>query len=108
RLSAADLLVLGGFKEKKVENLLAGIERSKGRPLRALLFGLGIRFVGATVAALLVEHFASLDALAAASQEELEAVPGIGPETARSVVEWFAHAPNREVVAALQAHGVNT
>ncbi len=108
RLTAEDLLALDGFKEKKVENLLAGIERSKERPLRALLFGLGIRFVGATVAALLVEHFSSLDALAAASQEDLEAVPGIGPETARSVVEWFAHAPNREVVAALQARGVNT
>ena len=74
RLTTEDLLALEGFKEKKVENLLAGIERSKGRPLRALLFGLGIRFVGAAVAALLVEHFASLDALAAASQEALEAV----------------------------------
>lgn len=108
RLTAEDLLGLEGFKEKKAENLLAGIERSKSRPLRALLFGLGIRFVGATVAGLLVEHFASLDALGAASQEELEAVPGIGPETARSVVEWFGHAPNRETVAALRAAGVNT
>jgi DNA ligase (NAD+) len=72
------------------------------------VFGLGIRFVGATVAALLVEHFASLDALAAASQDALEAVPGIGPETARSVGEWFAHAPNRAVAAALGEAGVNT
>ena len=108
RLTEEDLLGLDGFKEKKAENVIAGIERSKGRPLRALLFGLGIRFVGATVAQVLVEHFASLAALGAASQEELEAVPGIGPETARSVVEWFAHAPNRETVAALREAGVNT
>jgi DNA ligase (NAD+) len=108
RLNAEDLLQLEGFKEKKVEKLLKGIEASKHRPLRSLLFGLGIRFVGATVAALLVRHHATLADLGAATQEELEAIDGIGPETARSVVEWFAHAPNREMVDALVALGVNT
>jgi DNA ligase (NAD+) len=108
RLDADRLLALDGFKEKKVENLLSGIEASKHRPLRALLFGLGIRFVGATVAELLVRHHPSLGALAAATQEELEAIDGIGPETARSVVEWFAHAPNRSTVGALAERGVNT
>ncbi len=108
RLRAEDLLGLDGFKEKKVENLLRGIATSKRRPLRALLFGLGIRFVGATVAALLVEHHDSLAALAAATPDELEAINGIGPETARGVVEWFAHAPNRATVEALRELGVNT
>jgi len=108
RLDADDLLALEGFKEKKVENLLRGIEASKQRPLRALLFGLGIRFVGATVAELLVRHHAALDDLAAATQEALETIDGIGPETARSVVEWFAHAPNRATVEALAELGVNT
>ena len=108
RLEPGSLLGLEGFKEKKVEKLLAGIEASKRRPLRALLFGLGIRFVGATVAALIVQHFASLDVLAGATQDELEAIEGIGPETARAVVEWFAHAPNRMVVEALREAGVNT
>ncbi|MEP0545829.1 MAG: NAD-dependent DNA ligase LigA [Rhodothermales bacterium] len=108
RLQTEDLLGLEGFKEKKVENLLRGLAASKRRPLRALLFGLGIRFVGATVAALLVEHHASLDALASATQEELEGIDGIGPETARGVVEWFAHAPNRATVDALRALGVST
>jgi DNA ligase (NAD+) len=108
RLRADDLLALEGFKEKKVENLRRGIEASKRRPLRALVFGLGIRFVGATVAALLVRHHATLADLAASTQEELEAIDGIGPETARSVVEWFAHAPNRATVEALAALGVNT
>lgn len=107
-LTPEALATLEGFKEKKIGNLLAGLQRSKTRPLRALLFGLGIRFVGATVAALLVEHHASLDALASATQDELEAINGIGPETARSVVEWFAHAPNRAMLAKLAERGVNT
>lgn len=108
RLDADGLLALEGFKEKKVENLLRGIEASKQRPLRALLFGLGIRFVGATVAELLVRHHARLEDLAAATQDALESIDGIGPETARSVVEWFAHAPNRATVDALADLGVNT
>ncbi len=108
RLEPEALLALDGFKQKKVENLLAGIEASKRRPLRALLFGLGIRFVGATVAQLLVEHYATLDALAAAPPEDLEAIRGVGPETARGVVEWFSHAPNRATVAALRDLGVST
>ncbi len=108
RLHAEDLLGLDGFKEKKADNLLRSIEDSKHRPLRALLFGLGIRFVGATVASLLVAHFATLEALASATQDELEGIDGIGPETGRGVVEWFAHAPNRATVDALHALGVNT
>jgi DNA ligase (NAD+) len=108
RLEAEHLLALDGFKEKKVENLLRGIEASKQRPLRSLLFGLGIRFVGATVAELLVRHHATLADLAAATQEDLETIDGIGPETARSVVEWFAHVPNRDTVEALAELGVNT
>ncbi|MEM1043453.1 MAG: NAD-dependent DNA ligase LigA [Bacteroidota bacterium] len=108
RLTPEALAALDGFKEKKIENLLAGIETSKGRPLRSLLFGLGIRFVGATVAQLLAEHHADLGALAAAPQEDLEAIHGIGPETARSVAEWFGHAPNQAVVEALNTLGVNT
>ncbi len=108
RLIPDVLGALDGFKEKKIDNLLTGIEASKSRPLRSLLFGLGIRFVGATVAQLLVEHHESLDALAAATQDNLEAIHGIGPETARSVAEWFGHAPNRELVEALKSLGVNT
>ncbi|MDX1530301.1 MAG: NAD-dependent DNA ligase LigA [Rhodothermales bacterium] len=108
RIGPEPLLELEGFQEKKVENLLSGIEASKRRPLWRLLFGLGIRYVGATVAQLLAAPFEDVEALAAATQEELEGIDGIGPETARSVVEWFAHAPNREVVGALRALGVNT
>jgi DNA ligase (NAD+) len=108
RLTPEALLGLEGFKDRKAENLLAGLEASKGRPLARLLFGLGIRFVGRTLAELIVRHVESLDALAERSEEDLEAIDGIGPETAGSVAEWFRHAPNRETVAALAALGVNT
>ena len=106
-LTSSDLLPLEGFKEKKVENLLAGIEAARHRPLARLLFGLGIRHVGATVARDLVAHHASLDALAAATGEELEAIDGIGPIVAESVVEWFADEVNQRTVARLRDLDVN-
>ena len=103
-----ELIALEGFQEKKADRLLAGLEASKSRPLARLLFGLGIRFVGQTVAETLVGAVEDMDALAAATPEALEAVFGIGPETAQSVVEWFAHEDNRQTVADLAALGVNT
>ena len=108
RLSETDLLGLDGVKERKAERLLAGLDASKGRPLARLLFGLGIRHVGETVARLLVAHHASLAALAAADGETLEAVDGVGPVVAESVVAWFADDTNRATVAGLDAVGVNT
>lgn len=107
-LRAEDLLALEGFQERKARNLLEGIEASKDRPLARLLFGLGIRHVGATVAETLVRHVPSLDALAAMTPEALETIDGVGPRIAQSVVEWFAHRPNRELVEALRAAGVRT
>ncbi|NNF57745.1 MAG: NAD-dependent DNA ligase LigA, partial [Rhodothermaceae bacterium] len=96
------------FKDKKADNLLAGLAASEGRPLRRLLFGLGIRFVGETTAKLLVDAYSSLEALGEASAGDLEALHGIGPETAQGVTTWFAHEKNRAMVAELQALGVNT
>ncbi len=107
-LTEEDLLPLEGFKDKKVENLLAGIETSKGRPLARLLFGLGIRHVGETVARDLVAHHASLADLAAATGESLEAIDGVGPIVAESVVEWFVDETNQQTVARLRDQGVNT
>ena len=107
-LTAEDLMPLEGFKEKKVENLLAGIEKAKHRPLSRLLFGLGIRHVGATVARDLVAHHPSLEALDAAPGEALEAIDGIGPVVAENVVAWFEDEENRRTVARLREHGVNT
>ena len=103
-----DLLPLEGFQEKKVEKLLAGIEASKHRPLARLVFALGIRHVGETVARDLVAHHASLAALAEAPGEALEAIDGVGPVVAESVVAWFAEEANQETVRRLRDLGVNT
>ena len=107
-LQADQLLPLEGFAEKKVANLLAAIEASKEQPADRLLTALGIRGVGSTVAQVLMDHFQSLDALAAASVEEMEQIPGIGPKLAESVADWFAREPNRRVVDKLKAAGVRT
>lgn len=107
-LDRDDLLALEGFKEKKAEKLLSGLDVSKSRPLARLLFALGIRHVGETVARDLVAHFESLEALAVATGEELEAIDGIGPVVAESVVEWFEDEANRATVARLRELGVNT
>jgi len=107
-LSAGQLLPLEGFGEKKVSNLLMAIQASKERPMARLLTALGIHGVGMTVAQALMDHFRSLDALAVASREELQQIPGIGPKLAHSVVEWFAREPNRRMIEKLKLAGVCT
>lgn len=105
-LKADDLLDREGYGEKRVSNLLAAIEASKQRPLARLLAGLGIRHVGGAVAHLLVQRYPSLDALAAASAEDLQAIEGLGPRIAESVTGFFASDANRRVVEKLRAAGV--
>lgn len=107
-LKAEDFEGLEGFGPKRISNLLKAIEESKQRPLDRLITALGIRFVGNTVAALLANHFGSLDNLMQASVEEISAIEGIGPAVANSTVDFFAHEANRKVVEKLKAHGVNT
>lgn len=106
-LTREDLLPLEGFKEKKVENLLAGIEASKDQPAERVLTALGIRFVGSVVASLLIEELGSIDALAAADEERLQTIEGVGPQTALAVVDWFAKERNREILEKLRAAGLN-
>ncbi len=105
-LDGAKLLALEGFGEKKVANLMQAIEASKARPPARLLTALGIKGVGEVVAEDLMSHYDSIDALAATPVEELQAVPGIGPILAQSIADWFAQAPNRQVIARLKAAGV--
>jgi DNA ligase (NAD+) len=107
RLTMDDLVGLERMAEKSAGNLLAQIGASKGRELRRLLFGLGIRFVGERAAALLARHFRSADALAAADVEATQSIPGIGPVVAQSVHDWFADEHNRELIAALASAGVS-
>ena len=106
-LRREDLLELEGFKDKKVDNLLAGIAASKERPVARLLTALGIRFVGSVVAGVLVDSLGSLDAIAAADAETLQAIDGIGPRTAVSVAAWFANEGNRALIEKLRAAGLS-
>ncbi len=92
---------------KSVENLLRNIERSKARGLARLLYGLGIRFVGTQTAQILAGDFGTIDALAEATEEELQRSEGIGPEVAGSVALFFRQQANREVVTRLKRAGVD-
>ncbi len=106
RLTVEQLAQLDGFGDKSIENLLGAIEASKGRPLWRLLVGLNIRHVGSHVAQVLASAFRSIDALAAASADEIDAVPEIGPEIAASVAAWFSDPDNLALSEKLRAAGV--
>jgi DNA ligase (NAD+) len=108
RLTAEDLAALPGFKDRSIANLLEAIEASKQRPLDRLLVGLSIRHVGGTVATVLANRLRSLEAIAAAGEEELATVGGVGPTIAASVAAWFADDGNRDLVRRLVEAGVNT
>jgi DNA ligase (NAD+) len=101
-----DLLDREGWGEVSVGNLMAAIDAARDRPLARMLVGLGIPLVGGTVAGLLARRFLDVEALAGASEEELAAVEGIGPEIARSVASWFADPDNRRLLGKLQSAGV--
>jgi DNA ligase (NAD+) len=106
-LRKEDLLDLEGFKDKKVDNLLAGIEASKAQAADRVLTALGIRFVGSVVAALLVHELGGIDQIAAAGEERLQQVEGIGPQTAISVAGWFGREKNPVILQKLRSAGLN-
>ncbi|MGL6058460.1 MAG: NAD-dependent DNA ligase LigA [Culicoidibacterales bacterium] len=108
RLEHRIIASLERLGDKSAQNLLTAIENSKTNSLEKLLFGFGIRFVGAKVATTLAKHFQSLDQLAQTTAEELETIDEIGQRIAQSVVSWFADEKNQEMIAQLQALGVNT
>ncbi len=93
---------------KSVENLLRNIERSKWRGLAPLLYGLGIRFVGTQTAQILAGDFGAIDAIAAATEDELQRSEGIGPEVAGSVALFFRQKANRDMIARLLRAGIDT
>ena len=105
-LNRDELLALEGFKDKKVDNLLSGLETSKNQSPGRFLTALGIRFVGSVVAGLLINEFGSIDALAEADQARLEEVEGIGPGTAVSVTTWFADERHRALLEKFRAAGL--
>ncbi len=105
-LKKEDILPLERMAEKSADNLIAGIEKSKEIPFERVLFALGIRYVGETVAKKLAKHFKNIDALASASEEELVNVDEIGERIAWSVVDFFKTESNREIVQRLKKYGV--
>jgi DNA ligase (NAD+) len=106
RLTKEQLLELDGFQEKSATNVIAAIEGSKGVPFSRVLFGLNIPDVGWVTAQNLARHFGTVEQLAAASQEDVVEVEGIGPERAEAIVEWFSDAENRALVAELEQLGL--
>lgn len=106
RLDAATLERIERMGARSAAKLLAEIEKSKKNPVWRLIYGLGIRHVGERAAQVLASHFGSVDALMAASREELLRVREIGPVLADSIRDWFDEPRNRELIEALRAAGV--
>jgi len=106
KLDLTTLSSLERMGKKSAQNLLCRIERSKSQSLGRLIFALGIRYVGARGARILSEHFSSMDELAEATQEELEAISEIGPRTAQSIVLFFKEEKNRKLLEKLRKFGV--
>ena len=106
RLTKADLMGLERIGEKTAAALIAEIEKSKAAPLNRVLLGFGIRFVGERTAQLLAAQFGGMDALMAATREELEAVNEVGPKVAEAIADFFAVDRNRALVERLKAAGL--
>lgn len=105
-LNIDDVLPLERMAQKSAENLIYGIEASKQIPFERVLFGLGIRYVGETVAKTLAKHFKSVGALSQARIEDLEAVDEIGIKIAESVYHFFRNENNIRLVSRLVSYGV--
>lgn len=105
-LTKEDILPLERMAEKSADNLIAGIEASKQIPFERVLFAIGIRFVGETVAKKLAKHYKSIDALQNASIEELVNVDEIGTKIAESVVDFFSNEENQKIINRLKSYGV--
>ena len=106
-LTKETLEVMEGLGEKSAGNLIAAIEQSKHADLGRLLFGLGIPLIGQKAAKLLARHFGTIDALMAASREELTAIDEIGEKMADSILGWFASETNQQLIQQLKSVPVN-
>ena len=106
-LQVADVAKLERMGKKSAQNLVDAIEKSKKNDLSKLINAFGIRQVGQKAAQVLSRQFGSLDALAAAEEEELTAVPDIGAVTAQSLIAWFAAPQSQHLIKMLKTAGVN-
>lgn len=107
-LRAEQLACLSRLGDKSAENIVRSVRRSTEVPFRRVLFALGIRFVGETTAKYLAAHFRSLDAVMAASREELTEAEEVGERIADAIAEYFADETNRTIIRRLRAAGIRT
>lgn len=105
-LTAEQLMTLDRMGQRSAEKVVIAISNSKMQPWSRVLYGLGIRLIGTSNAQLLSEEFPTVDALAAATAEQISSVFGIGDEIARSVVQWFEIESNRALIARLRSAGL--
>lgn len=105
-LKVEDILHLERMAKKSAENLVNGVEKSKEIPFESVLFALGIRFVGETVAKKLAKHYKNIDALSQATLMDLVLVDEIGERIAKSVIEFFENEENRKIIERLKSYGV--
>jgi DNA ligase (NAD+) len=106
-LAKEDLLRLDKVKDKSAENMLKGIRESKQAPFESVLFAIGIRYVGKTVAEKLARHFKTIDRLMDASYEQLLEAPEVGEKIAQSVILFFSNPENREEIERLRQAGLH-
>jgi DNA ligase (NAD+) len=106
-LKEDQVAALDRMAEKSAQNLLAEIEGSKKNSLARLIYALGMRFVGERTGQLLAEHFSSLEELAAANEDQLVAVPEVGPKVAAAIAEFFSEPANRQLIKKLHKAGVH-
>ena len=106
RLDSAQIAALPRLGEKSADNIQQGVERSKEVPFERVLFALGIRFVGETTAKYIASHFRTLDAIMAASRDELAEAEEVGAKIADSIVDYFADEDNRAIIEHLRQAGL--
>ena len=106
QLTGKDVVELPNFKEKSIENLLASLEQSKSQPFERVLFALGIRHVGESIAGLLVGHFEDIDSITNASEADMASIEGIGPEIANSVFAYLHEKENQFLIQRLIKAGL--
>ncbi|MCL9808526.1 NAD-dependent DNA ligase LigA [Flavobacterium luminosum] len=105
-LKKEQIVILDRMADKSAENLISGIQKSKEIPFDRVLYALGIRYVGETVAKKLAKHYKSIDALASATMEELVTVDEIGEKIAQSVIEYFENEENKIIIERLKKYGI--
>ena len=105
-LTVEQILPLERMAQKSAENLVKGVENSKNIPFESVLFALGIRFVGETVAKKLAKHYKNIDALQQATLMDLILVDEIGERIAKSVIDFFENNENKIIIERLKSYGV--